>query len=149
MTNKNCLNEQDLILLYYEELPAAGKEVLHLANCLVCRQRLQALSDDLSDLPMMTQEVDSHAGTRMAARVTEQLKRPRWKWLPVIGTSAVAALAIVLTISFWNPQQELHQTASNGSQLTTDLDEEMPDIDFLDDLEILKELELLSQIEGV
>jgi hypothetical protein len=57
---------------------------------------------------------------------------------------------LVLSLSFWNPQQERVQTAQfTTSPLVEDLEEERPDIDFLEDLGLLKELELLSQIEGV
>jgi anti-sigma factor RsiW len=150
MKTRNCLTEQDLILSYYKELPATSKQALHLADCDHCKERLTALEKEMAALPQLAQAVDQHAATRMAARVTEQLKQPRRNWRPAIGTSAIAALALVLSISFWSPQQRPEQTAQiTTSPLAANLDEEMPDIDFLEDLELLKELELLSQIEGV
>ena len=86
----------------------------------------------------------------MATRVSEQLKRPHKKWLPAIGTTAIASVALALAITLWSPQQELLQTSSiTSGPLADNLDGEMSDIDFLEDLELLKELELLSQIEGV
>lgn len=150
MNTKTCLTEQDLILYYYKELPSTSKQALHLADCAYCQERLTTLDKEMAVLPQLAQAVDQHAATRMAARVTEQLKRPRRNWVPAIGTSAIAALTLVLSISFWSPQQKLEQTAQvTTSPLAANLDEEMPDIDFLEDLELLKELELLSQIEGV
>jgi len=150
MNNKHCLSEQDLILHYYQEFAETGAEALHLANCQECEQRLNALRTDMAALPELPEHIDPHAATRMAARVSEQLKRPRKSWLPAIGTTAIASVALALAITLWSPQQELPQTSSITTSLLADnLAQEMSDIDFLEDLELLKELELLSQIEGV
>jgi len=150
MNNKHCLSEQDLILHYYQEFSATSVETTHLTNCPECEQRLNALSTDMAALPGLPVGIDPHAATRMAARVSEQLKRPRKSWLPAIGTTAVASMALALAITFWSPQQELPQISSiTTAPLADSLDQEMSDIDFLEDLELLKELELLSQIEGV
>ena len=150
MNNKHCLNEQDLILHYYQELSETSAETLHLANCLKCKERLNALSRQMAALPDLPEVIDPHAATRMAARVSEQLKRPLKNWLPAIGTTAIASVALALAVTLWSPQQELPQTSSITSvQRADNLDGEMSDIDFLEDLELLKELELLSQIEGV
>ena len=150
MNNKHCLNEQDLILHYYQEFSETSAETLHLAICPECEERLNALSRELAALPDLPEVIDPHAATRMAARVSEQLKRPRKNWLPAIGTTAIASVVLALTITFWSPQQELPQISSiTTAPLADNLDQEMSDIDFLEDLELLKELELLSQIEGV
>ena len=150
MKNKFCLSDQDLILHYYEELPDKNQAVLHLSDCTDCKERFTSLSNDMSALPDMAQPLDSLAGTRMAARVTEQLNQPRRSWIPAIGASAIATCALVVSVAVWSPQQEPEQTANlTISPLTANLNEEMSDIDFLEDFELLKELELLSQIEGV
>ena len=150
MNNKHCLSEQDLILHYYQEFSESSAESLHLANCPACKERLNALIMEMAALPDLPEVIDPHAATRMAARVSEQLKRPRKKWLPAIGTTAIASVALALAITLWSPQQELLQTSSiTSGPLADNLDGEMSDIDFLEDLELLKELELLSQIEGV
>ena len=150
MNNKYCLSEQDLILHYYQEFSESSAESLHLANCPECEERLNALSREMAALPDLPGVIDQHAATRMAARVSEQLKRPRQKWLPAIGTTTIASVALALAITLWSPQQELLQTSSiTSGPLADNLEGEMSDIDFLEDLELLKELELLSQIEGV
>ena len=150
MNNKNCLSEQDLILHYYQEFAESSAESLHLANCPECEERLNVLRREMGDLPDLPEAVDPHAATRIAARVSEQLKRPRKSWLPAIGTTAIASVALALAVTLWTPQQELPQTSSITSvPLADNLEGEMSDIDFLEDLELLKELELLSQIEGV
>ena len=150
MNNKHCLSEQDLILHYYQEFSATSVETTHLTNCPECEQRLNALRTDMAALPDLPEGIDPHAATRMAARVSEQLKRPRKSWLPAIGTTAIASVALALAITLWSPQQELPQISSiTTAPLADNLDQEMSDIDFLEDLELLKELELLSQIEGV
>ena len=150
MNNKHCLSEQDLVLHYYQEFSESSAESLHLANCPECEQRLNALSREMAAFPDLPWVIDPHAATRMATRVSEQLKRPHKKWLPAIGTTAIASVALALAITLWSPQQELLQTSSNTSgPLADNLDREMSDIDFLEDMELLKELELLSQIEGV
>jgi len=150
MNNKHCLNEQDLILHYYQEFSETSAETLHLAICPECEERLNALSRELAALPDLPEVIDPHAATRMAARVSEQLKRPRKNWLPAIGTTAIASVALALAVTLWSPQQERPQTSSiNSVPLADNLEGEMSDIDFLEDLELLKELEFLSQIEGV
>jgi predicted anti-sigma-YlaC factor YlaD len=151
MKDKNCLSEQDLILHYYGELTAISEQFRHLDECPLCAKRFAALSNDLRKLPTMAHEADFASGTRMVARVNEQLRRRRKSWLPALGASAAAGLALVVTISIWTPQTELAQTAqlTKSSITTMSLNEDMPDIDFLDELELLQELELLSLIEGV
>ena len=151
MNNKHCLSEQDLILHYYHEFSETSEETLHLAKCSDCEERLSSLRKEMAALPDLPQEIDSHAGTRMAARVAEQLKRPRRSWLPAIGTTAVAGVALFLAVTFWSPQERPQLTTRiNLASLQQDNPAlEMSDIDFLEDLELLQELELLSQIEGV
>lgn len=150
MNNKNCLSEQELILLYYQEFEAASQETVHLGNCTECKERFNSLHNDLAALPSLQQESCPHAGTRMAARVAEQLKRPRKSWLPAIGTTAIAGVALALTVTLWSPQEKPQLTTRvTVASLPANLGQEMSDIDFLEDLELLKELELLSQIEGV
>ena len=149
MNNKHCLNEQDLILHYYQEFSETSAETLHLAICPECEERLNALSRELAALPDLPEVIDPHAATRMAARVSEQLKRPRKNWLPAIGTTAIASVALALAVTLWSPQQERPQTSRITSAPQADnLEGEMSDIDFLEDLELLKELDFLSQIEG-
>ena len=150
MKNKNCLSEQDLVLHYYGELPTKGEQVRHIDSCPLCKQRFEALGNDLEKLPNLAYETDFASGTRMAARVNEELNRRR-NWVPALGASTVAAVALVAAMFIWTPQTKLEQPTqmTNSSYATMSLNEDMPDIDFLDELELLKELELLSQIEGV
>ncbi len=150
MNNKHCLSEQDLILHYYQEFSVTSEESLHLANCPACEERLNSLGKELAALPDLTQQIDPYAGTRMAARISERLKPTRKHWLPAIGTTAVAGVALLLTITFWSPQEPPQLTSRvNLASLADNPGQEMSDIDFLEDLELLQELELLSQIEGV
>jgi len=151
MKNTDCLSEQDLTLHYYGEIPADSPELEHLSSCQNCLVRYDALQKDLKSLPVLTDEADSAAGTRMAARVSERLNQRKTNWLPILGGSAAAAVALVVTLAIWPAQPNAPvqtqpvQTASH----TMGLENDMPDIDFLNDLELLKELELLRQIEGV
>ena len=152
MKNTNCLSDQDLTLHYYGEIPPSAPELQHFNDCRSCQERFAALRQDMDDLPGLSCEADPAAGTRMAARVSEQLARRRLsRWLPVIGGATVAAATLVITLVIWPAQPEPRlqpqpvQTAAN----TLSLDNDMPDIDFLNDLELLKELDLLRQIEGV
>ena len=66
------------------------------------------------------------------------------------GTLVWATLALVLSFSL-TPQPEMQQVTLSSPEAATltGLEEDMPDIEFLDDIELLKELELLEQIEGV
>ncbi len=151
MKNKNCLSEQDLILHYYGELSANDVQAHHLADCLLCREHLSALSRDLANFPELPHRLDAAAGTRMAARVSERLNRRSRNWIPALGASLATAVALLITLSIWSPMSQQKKTVQYPVQPLTvaSLNEDMPDIDFIEDLELLKELELLSQIEGV
>ena len=152
MKNNKCLSEQDLVLHYYDELSASGAPAHHLVDCPLCAERFAALGDDLAKLPKLSQEPNPAANIRMVARVNEQLSSNRRSWIPALGASAAAVIALVITLSIWSPQEELLQTAQTStppSMTTMSLSEDMPDIDFIEDLDLLKELDLLSQIEGV
>ncbi|MDT8445170.1 MAG: hypothetical protein RQ722_12815, partial [Desulfuromonadales bacterium] len=136
MKNKNCPSEQDLILHYYGELPATDERVHHLADCPLCEKRVSALRHDLAKLPDLSHEPDFAAGTRMAARVNERLNRRRRNWIPVLGASSAAAVAVVITLSIWSPMSQQKQTVQYPLQPLTvaSLNEDMPDIDFIEDL---------------
>lgn len=151
MNKSDCLSEQDLILHYYGELPADDEQVHHLSDCQHCAERLTSLGQDLDKFLWLSHEPDETAGTRMAARVSERLATRRAIWLPALGATAVAALALVITITTLSPNDQRRQTEQPTvpALATLSLDEDMPDIDFLEDLELLQELELLSQVEGV
>lgn len=150
MINKNCLSEEDLILHYYQELSVPSEETLHLASCSECEERLNSLRLEMAALPDWTQKIDPYAGSRMAARVSERLKPPRKNWLPAIGTTAIAGVALLLAVTLWSPQEKPQLTTRvNLASLADNPGQEMSDIDFLEDFELLRELELLRQIEGV
>ena len=150
MKHNHCLSEPELLLHYYGELAANREQARHLADCRLCAERLAALSHDLAKLPGLNLEADAAAGTRMAARVSEQLQRRRRR-VPALAASLVAACVLVITITTWTPQGQQRPTLQpTAPELATlNLDDDMPDIEFLEDLELLKELELLRQIEGV
>lgn len=146
-----CLTAQDLTLLYYEELSDNSSQAKHIVECLHCREKLAQLSHELKRIPQLEYPDHPAMATRMAARVNEQLQRPRRRWLPITSTLAVSACALIATIMVWTPQPEVPQPAqvTMTSPATLSLEGEMPDIDFLEDMELLMELELLSQVEGV
>ena len=75
MKNHNCLSEQDLTLYYYGELASTSEQARHMIKCPLCAKRFAALGNDLRKLPDLTHEPGCAAGTRMAARVNEQLNR--------------------------------------------------------------------------
>lgn len=151
MKNTDCLSEQDLTLHYYKELPPDAAELAHLSGCQDCLRRYDALHKDLGALPVLTGEADSAAGTRMAARVSERLNQRRTRWLPILGGSAAAAVALVVTLVIWpsQPNAPMQAQPVQTASHTMGLEDDMPDLDFLNDLELLKELDLLRQIEGV
>lgn len=151
MKNTDCLSEQDLTLHYYGEVPAEAPELEHLEGCLRCQERFTALHNDLRGLPVMAFAPDSSAGTRMAARVSERLNQRKTSWLPILGGSTAAAVALVVTLIIWpaQPNAPIQAQPVQTASHTMDLENDMPDIDFLNDLELLKELDLLRQIEGV
>lgn len=151
MKSTSCLSEQDLVLHYYRELPETGERVRHLNACTSCAERFAALANDLAKLPDMPCVPDHAAGTRMAARVGERLRGRRSGWLPALGASAVAAIALLVSLALWTQQEPQVQTArlDTPAPAIVSLNEDMPDIEFLEDLDVLRELELLRQLEGV
>jgi len=149
MNSKDCLTEQELTLQYYGELDQDRRR--HPADCQHCTLRLAALTAQLAGLPNPDCTPGALTGVRMAARVTERLaSRRRKNWLPAVGAGAVAALALVLTFAL-TPQPKMQEVTLSSPAAATlaGLEEDMPDIEFLDDIELLKELDVLAQIEGV
>lgn len=150
----DCLSERDLILLHYGESPdgaTVSAATAHLAGCPGCRDRQQRLAADLARIPALA-DPDPAVATRIAARVNEQLdRRPARRWLPILGGAAVAAAALVLTLVAQAPRPGMEQAAQPTAApvVTLALEEELPDLDFLEELELIEELELLRQIEGV
>jgi anti-sigma factor RsiW len=152
MNEKSCLSNQDLVLHYYEELAADCAQLRHLAGCPRCAERFAALGRDLAQLPSLAYEEDHAAGTRMAARLNEQLQSRRSRrWLPAMGAAAVATLALVATLAVWSPRSTPVQTVhvTTPPQAILNPDDDLPDIDFLEEMDLLQDLDLLSQIEGV
>ncbi|MEJ2492014.1 MAG: hypothetical protein P8Y73_07720 [Desulfuromonadales bacterium] len=151
MNSQDCLTEQDLTLHYYGEQTEHGSATEHLQRCDHCTARLAALRRDLERLPTLDTRADDHAGTRMAARVSEQIRKRRSRaWLPAVGAATAATLALMLTL-IQSPQTEPPASVPAGSpaMATLSIEEDMPGIDFLEDMELLQELDLLTQIEGV
>jgi predicted anti-sigma-YlaC factor YlaD len=151
MRNPDCLSEQDLTLHFYGELPADGDQVRHLADCPQCTSRFAALADDLEQFPNLDLKPDYAAGTRMAASVAERLRsRRRKSRFRALAVSTVVTVALAITIYSWEHRQEVQTVQLTTPALSSmTLNEDMPDIEFLDDLEVLNNLELLRQIEGV
>lgn len=146
----HCLNDQELTLHYYNELPEDCPQGKHLSTCALCTRRFVELKNDLQLLPELDYPEHPATATRMAAHINEKLQRPRRRWAPAISTLAVSACALVATVVIWSPQQELPQTTQTSlAQAPIDLDEDMPDIEFLEDMDLLLELDLISQVEGV
>lgn len=146
-----CLNEQELTLHYYGELPEDNRQRMHLAGCPQCTERFIALSRDLAQLPVLDYPVHPATSTRLAARVIDQAHKPRRRWLPAISATAVSVCVLALSFVVWSPQDNLPQTAQTvvSAPATINFDEEMPDIEFLENMDLLLELDLLSQVEGV
>lgn len=150
MSKHDCLNDQDLILYYYDD-PSAGDDQLHLSNCSLCRHRLDALARDLRQLPTPICEPDDLVGVRMAARVAGQIQQPRKRFLlPAVGATAAAALVLMITFS-GSPPPEITRVVKQQPPPKTLIEpfEGMPDVELLEDIEVLQELELLAQLEGV
>jgi len=152
--NTDCLHDRDLILLHYDETPerttpAAAAE--HLAACPACRARQERLAADLARIPAMA-DPDPVVATRIAARVNERLsaKRNRFR-VPMMGGATVAALVLVVTLTkwSWHDAGEQRRPIEPATEATLVMEEDLPDIDFLEDLELIDNLELLLQIEGV
>lgn len=152
--NPDCLHDRDLTLLHYGEAPdrttpAAAAD--HLATCPACQARRARLAADLARIPAPA-EPDPVVTTRIVARVNEQLGARHGRLrLPVAGGAAVAVLALVVTFATWpwRAGVEMPGQPQTPTAAVLDLEEAMPDIDFLEELELISDLELLRQIEGV
>jgi anti-sigma factor RsiW len=150
----DCLLDRDLTLLHYGEAPdgmTPQAAAAHLATCDACRKRSTLLAADLARIPAAS-DPDPVVATRIAARVNERLNRHRdRRWLPALGGAAAATLALVIALATWSPQTGTEPVPSpaTASLATNSLEEDLPDLDFLEDLELIEELDLLRQIEGV
>lgn len=152
--NPDCLHDRDLTLLHYGEAPdrtTPAAAAAHLAACPACQARRARLAADLARIPAPA-EPHPVVTTRIVTRVNERLvARHSRLGLPVAGGAAVAVLALVVTFATWPWRAGVEipgqPEAPTASVLT--LDEDMPEIDFLEELELIRDLEFLRQIEGV
>ena len=152
MKSKDCLTEQELILIYYgEPLNNETASTGHLAECEPCQQRLAALGKDLSMLPLFDCQADDHAGTRLAAGIQERLSRSRRNfWLPAAGVGLVAGLLILVNVSSPPPSDSPQISAQMpGTEHDLHVSEDPPEVEFLEHFELLHELDVLVQLEGV
>lgn len=149
MNSTPCLSEKDLILHHYGELAAAERGARHLAQCQECRTRLASLRADLERLPAPPVEIDDPVRARLAARVTERLQQPSWRWRPALGAAVVAA-GVVLAFSqmSWPPKGGLQPRNQGDIQIASG-PAEGPELEMLEELDLLENLEVLRQIEGV
>lgn len=151
-----CLNERDLILLHYGEPPetlSATAAAAHLHDCAACRQRHAALAGELARLPAAA-PLDPVAALRVTGRVRARLHRsPARRWLPVLGGTVAAAAALVITLVTLPHEDRAPvsdpQLVSSLHGPEEEMDDEMPDLDFLEEYELLEELDFLQQLEGV
>lgn len=165
--NRDCLNEQDLILLHYGELPegvAPAEATAHLAACASCRTRREQLAADLARIPALA-DPDPMVATRIAARVNERLRQKR-RWLPMAGAVTAGAVTLAMAVLIWSPDNRQadianqplltssQQPANSTEQLfigppRPELRQATLDLDLLEQLDLLEELETLRDIEGV
>jgi predicted anti-sigma-YlaC factor YlaD len=163
----DCLNERDLILLHYGEVPertTPAAAAAHFAACPACRARLEQLAADLARIPAEA-DPDPAVATRIAARVTERLHRkPRWQ--PAAGAVVAGAVALAMAVIVWIPHNRQPPISSQQPAISLQrpvTSSEQPfvgpprpvvhqatlDLDLLDKLDLLEELETLRAIEGV
>jgi len=163
----DCLNERDLTLLHYGEIPdgiTPEAAAAHLAACTACRTRREQLAADLARIPAVP-DPDPVVATRIAARVNERLGQKR-RWLPVAGAATAGAIALAMALIVWVPGNQ--PPATSNQQLVTSnqqpvvgseqlfvgpprplIHQATLDLDLLDKLDLLEELETLRAIEGV
>ncbi|MCM2266097.1 MAG: hypothetical protein NDI73_12995, partial [Desulfuromonadales bacterium] len=100
----DCLNERDLTLLHYGEVPdgiTPDAASAHLTACAACRARREQLATDLARIPKVP-DPDPVVATRIVARVNERLHAKR-RWLPTAGAAVAGAIALTLAVVVWMP----------------------------------------------
>lgn len=140
MKRQATCNEKDLVLFYYGELDAARRQRLqsHLADCPVCRGRLDALQRSLDHLSMPGVALSEIEKNRLTAVITEkaaQRGKPQ-RWLLGSAAAAVATLVISLMI-----------LPGGLSRWTGQLPQSEAEIGMLQDMELLQNLDLLENLE--
>ena len=149
----NCLDDQDLTLIYYRELVEPAVTV-HLEGCRICQKRLNVLSQDLSQLPEGSVDLDPTVATRMAARVVSKLNshKRRSRWLPAVSSLSIAAAALFF-MTLWTPaNRDTRYTTFPIATIDTELvldERDLPDSEFIENLDLLEHLDLMRQLEGV
>ncbi|ABA90358.1 hypothetical protein Pcar_3123 [Syntrophotalea carbinolica DSM 2380] len=140
MKRQATCNEKELVLFYYGELDAAGRQRLqsHLADCPACRSRLDALQRSLDHLSMPGVTLSEIEKTRLTAVITEkasQRAKPQ-RWLLGSAAAAVATLAISLMI-----------LPGNFARWTGQLPQSETEIGMLQDMELLQNIDLLENLD--
>lgn len=83
---KECLSEERLVAIYYDDAPEQDRE--HRESCLTCTRRYQALTRDLDDISAALAGVSTDV----------DLYRPR----PVTGWIITAMAAALVAAVVWN-----------------------------------------------
>ena len=109
----NTVQDEDLVLLYYgeHEDPGLARRVARTPELHARFTRLTELLEKLDDFPLP--EAGPDFGARIWHRIAPRLdvKRSRWRAAleafhqPLLSMSAVAALLIVVIVSFWLGRQ--------------------------------------------
>jgi hypothetical protein len=110
-----CLKEKTLLLLHDGDGTSAQRT--HLTECAICAARYQKLRRDLETLRQILGD------EQLSNAVSHRLSSPRVRWLPAVGTLAMALLLVGVAVQLWTPSARLSPTGASDGESSTLMDE--------------------------
>ena len=110
-----CLKDKTLLLLHDGERTTAQRT--HLTECATCAARYQKLRRDLQTISEILRDEP------LQDAVSHPLSSPGVRWLPTVGTLAVALLLAVVAVQLWGPSARLFLTGASDGESSTLLDD--------------------------
>jgi hypothetical protein len=110
-----CLKEKTLLLLHDGDGTSAQRT--HLTECAICAARYQQLRRDLETLRQILGD------EQLSNAVSHRLSSPRVRWLPAVGTLAMALLLVGVAVQLWTPSARLSPTGASDGESSTLMEE--------------------------
>ena len=107
-----CLKEKTLLLLH--DGAGTSAQRTHLTECATCAARYQNLRRDLETLTQILSD------ERLQKAVNHRVPLPRVRWLPAVGTLAMALLLAGVAVQLWSPSGRLSSTVAGDSSTVLD-----------------------------
>ncbi len=110
-----CLKDKTLLLLHGGEETSAQRA--HVTECATCAARYQKLRRDLGTINQVLRDEP------LPDAVSHRLSLPGVRWLPTVGTLALALLLAGVAVQLWSRSARLSLTGASDGESSTLMEE--------------------------